>query len=128
MPSQFPFGDAFVYSSPETDRASNFLLQEQTKRQQQKQIQDKALDDLMNKEFYKAKSIDQPGLLQKYQNYKSIKQQLYRNPNLDAQSYNEINQKANEALADVFYTNTKSVEQKKLWEELIQESKEDHNH
>lgn len=116
MPNQhpFPWGDAFIIQTPATDKLSDRLYQEQKSREL-KQLQDnQALDQMIQKDFGRIRSIDTPEVVGKYNQYKTLKKELLFNKKLqrDPLLYNQAQQAANQAYLDMQNTINGSAEMK----------------
>jgi hypothetical protein len=114
MPQQAPFGDIFLVNTPSLDRTSALLYQEQRQRQAKAQQANAAADAQMQKEFANVKSADIPDVIDSYNKYKGFKKQLYFDKSLqnDPKKYAQVQQQANEALADTYSTINGSKENK----------------
>ncbi len=99
-----PYGDAFFIQTPYTDRAIDRLYDEQRQRELFQQKEAYALDDMMQKEFGKIRSIDTPEVIQGYQQYKELKKKLLfdKKAQRDPQLYNMLQREAGLALQNVY--------------------------
>lgn len=107
MPEQrigAPYGDIVFVDTPQFDAAVNRLFAEQQQREQLRQRESFALDQMMEKEFGKIRSVDTPEVIQNYQRYKEIKKKLLfdRKAQRDPQLYNMLQREAGLALQDVY--------------------------
>lgn len=124
MPEQvrFPYGDAFIFNTPQTDRLSNQLYQEQRQRELYKQQQDKALDDNFSKELVNIKKADIPEVVQSWNDFKQAHinlQRKGRNATPDDQ-YNVLQKKA-----DVYQKINGSIEHKAFLKQQSEAIKND---
>lgn len=114
MPEQirFPYGNAFVFETPHLDRATNNLYQEQRFREQNYIRENAALDQAMQREFGKIRSVDTPEVIQNYNIYKDLKKKLLFDPKVknDPQIYNQVQRQANLALQQTYQGINKSSE------------------
>lgn len=116
-----PYGDIVFYQSPYTDQAVNRLYQEQKMRESKQQQENQMLDAQFSKEIGKTRSIDQPDIIGKYQQYKQLKKQLLFDKKLqrDPVAYNQLQQQANLAYQDALKTSSKSAELNELGKTLV---------
>lgn len=118
-----PWGDIVTVQTPYTDQAINRLYQEQKMREAKQQQENQMLDAQFSKEIGKTRSIDQPDIIQKYQDYKQLKKLLLFNKKLekDPIAYNQLQQQANLAYQDAMKTSSKSAELNELGKTLVQD-------
>lgn len=116
-----PWGDIVTVQSPYTDQAINRLYQEQKMREAKQQQENQMLDSQFSKEIGKTRSIDQPDIIGKYQQYKQLKKQLLFDKKLqrDPVAYNQLQQQANLAYQDALKTSSKSAELNELGKTLV---------
>lgn len=110
------YGDIFLAGTPSLDRTSALLYQEQRQRQA-KAAQDNAMADAqLQKEFANVRAKDIPDVIDSWNKYKTLKKQLYFDKTLqqDPKKYAQIQQQANEALADTHSTINGSKEYKDI--------------
>lgn len=120
----FPFGNAFLYQSPETDRAGQYLLQEENKRHAEWNQQNNAIDNSFKNEFYKIKSGDTNEILDKYNTYKQLRMQTLDPDNQrDMRKFNDIQHQALAAKSDLFDSINQSATSKKQIEEMVADRK-----
>lgn len=99
-----PYGDIVFVQSPQFDSAINRLYDEQHQREMYRQRESFALDEMVQKEFGKIRSVDTPEVIQNYQRYKEIKKKLLfdKRAQRDPQLYNAMQREASLALQDVY--------------------------
>lgn len=116
-----PWGDIVTVQSPYTDQAINRLYQEQKMREAKQQQENQMLDAQFSKEIGKTRSIDQPDIIGKYQQYKELKKKLLFDKRLqkDPIAYNQLQQQANLAYQDAMKTSSKSAELNDLGKTLV---------
>src|SRR5450631_3985815 len=85
----FPFGDAFLVSTPSLDRASNLLYQQQQNRQAQFQKYSSDMDSQLFQQLGNVKNVDIPEITDAWNSYRTSKQNLLFNKSLlrDPQAY-----------------------------------------
>lgn len=103
-PIQAPYGDIFYIQTPYLDKAVDRLYDEQRQRELLQQKEAFALDDMVQREFGKIRSVDTPEVIQGYQRYKQLKKQLLfdKKAQSDPQLYNQLQREAGLALQDVY--------------------------
>lgn len=99
-----PYGDIFFVNTPHLDRLSEQLYQEQRQREQYQQKEAFALDDMLQREFGKIRSVDTPEVIDGYQRYKEIKKKLLfdKRAQRDPQLYNQLQRESGLALQEVY--------------------------
>lgn len=99
-----PYGDIFFVNTPQFDTAVNNLFQDQRMREQYRMKEAFALDDMVQREFGKIRSVDTPEVIQGYQRYKELKKKLLfdKRAQRDPQLYNALQREAGLALQDVY--------------------------
>jgi hypothetical protein len=107
-----PYGDIFFVNTPHFDNAVNNLFEEQRMREQYRMRESFALDEMVQKEFGKIRSVDTPEVIQRYQQYKQLKKQLLfdKRAQRDPQLYNQLQREAGLALQDVYKNINRSQE------------------
>ena len=115
-----PYGDIFLVQTPTLDRWGQQLYNEQRLRQVQQAQENQVLDQNVQKELGKVRSVDAPDIIKSYQDYKNIKQNLLFNNKLkrDPVAYNQLQQEANKAYSNIFSQATRSAELKDMQKEL----------
>ena len=78
---QFPYGDAYLFQTPKSDRVGDLLLQQQRQRDIDAQRQNQQLDTEFARNVSGIKDADIPELTQKWGEYKQAKMNLYKNGN-----------------------------------------------
>lgn len=103
-PSGGAYGDAFIVQTPQFDQARQQLLQEQMQRRMYQQKEATQIDGQLAKQLSRIRSVDTPEVFDAYNQYKNLKKQMLFDPKIknNPQAYNEMQQKANEALATTF--------------------------
>lgn len=98
-----PYGDIFLVTTPSLDRTAQQLYVQQQQRQQRQQQENQALDQMFQKEFANIRSVDTPDVVNSYNRYKTLKKNLLFNKDLqrDPMAYNQAQQQANEAFAEM---------------------------
>lgn len=105
MPGQGqPFGDIFSTDTPQIQHVQDQMWQSQQQRMLWQQREDASMNQIMDREFAKVRSVDVPDVMNSYNQYKNLKKQQLFNPSVqnNPQAYNEIQQQASQALADTF--------------------------
>lgn len=117
--------DAFIVQTPQLNNLANQMYQEQHFREQMHLNESKALDTDINRELFKVKSADTGPILNDYQQYKDIKKQLYTNPKIqnDPKLFNQVQQKANAALQNIYSRINASAEDKNEIQNLVADRK-----
>lgn len=120
-----PFGDIVYVQTPNIDRAVQQIQAQHVAQQQYQQHSNLLMDQMVNKEFAKARSADIPNIVNSYQQWKTLQQKLLFDPKTknDPQAYNAARQQANAALADTYTQINRSSELNNLGKELIAERK-----
>ncbi len=110
------YGDIFLAGTPALDRTAALLYQEQKQRQAKAQQENAAADAQMQKEFANVRSADVPDVINAWGKYKTLKKQLLFDKSLqnDPKKYAQVQQQANEALADTHSTINGSKEYKDI--------------
>jgi hypothetical protein len=125
MPEQIraPFGDIVYVQTPTIDALSRQLYAEQKQRQQLQYQENKALDDGMRKEFANVRSVDTPELINSYNQYKTLKKQLYFDKSLqkDPIAFNQRQQEAKAALQKTYEIINGSAEVKDMVKNMTQD-------
>lgn len=117
MATQYrPYGDVVAVNTPTLDNLAKQLYVQQQQRQVRQQQENQALDQMIQKDFGRIRSVDTPEVVQKYNQYKELKKQLYFNKQLQRNPllYNEVQQKANSAYQDMQSTINGSAEMKEF--------------
>lgn len=111
--SRFPYGDAYLVSTPAIDRVGAMMINDQKQREQAQAKQSQALDEQFAKNISAIRDADVPSLTQKWGEYKQLKQQLY-NPKTKLSNDDRIalQMKAQGALGDVYSHINKSKQEK----------------
>lgn len=114
--NSLPWGDAFIVNTPSLDRTAQQLYVQQQQRQVRQQQENQALDQMMQKEFANIRSVDTPDVVNSYNKYKQLKKNIYFNKDLqrDPLAYNQAQQEANAAYAEMQQTISKSREIKDM--------------
>jgi len=122
MAQQAAFGDIFLVGTPSLDRTAALLYQEQRQRQAKAQQENAVADAQMQKEFANVRAKDVPDVVDSWNKYKGLKKQLLFDKTLqqDPKKYAQIQQQANEALADTHSTINGSKEYKDILKGLNQ--------
>jgi hypothetical protein len=125
MPAQFkaPYGDIVYVQTPTLDALSKQLYAEQKQRQMIQYQENKALDEGMRKEFANVRSVDTPEVIGAYNQYKTLKKQLYFDKSLkkDPLAFNQKQQEANAALQKTYEIINGSGEIKDMSKSLLGE-------
>jgi hypothetical protein len=121
MPQQQAYGDAFIVQTPALDRLSAQLYTEQKQRQAKAEQDNAAADAAMQRQFQNIRSADVPDAINSWNKYKGIKIQMLKDKTLqkDPLKYAQVQQQANDALADVYSTINGSVAVKDLHKGLV---------
>lgn len=106
-----PYGNAFLVETPNIDKFADRIYAEEADRKKQQQKETDDADKLMAKELSGIRSADASDFINKYNEYKGFKKQLYnqriaKNP----QEYDRLNREANLAMADAMRISQKSAE------------------
>lgn len=109
-----PYGDIVQVTTPTLDNWAKQLYVQQQQRQIRQQQENQALDQMLQKDFGRIRSIDTPEVVQKYGQYKTLKKELLFNKKLqkDPLLYNQAQQAANQAYLDMQSTINGSAEMK----------------
>ena len=101
---RFPYGGAFLVDFSRTDRAIDNLYAEQRQREVYQQRESAQLDNMLQQEFGKIRSVDTPEVIQGYQRYKELKKKLLfdKRAQRDPQLYNALQRDVGLALQDVY--------------------------
>jgi len=126
-PERMPYGDIYIAQTPEIDRAVQEVARQNLLRQSFALRNSQALDNVFDKEFTKVRGVDTPDIMDSYQKYKQAKQQLLFNKNINSKSYNDLQQQANEALADTMSKINASAQEKNNELQLLQAYKNPKN-
>lgn len=98
-----PWGDIVEVKTPTLDNWAKQLYVEQKTREAKQLQENQALDQMIQKDFAKVRSVDTPEVIQKYGQYKALKKELLFNKQLqkDPLLYNKAQQAANQAYLDM---------------------------
>lgn len=98
-----PYGDIVQVVTPTLDNVAKQLYVAQQQRQLRQQQENQALDQMLQKDFTNIRSVDTPDVVNSYNNYKQLKKNLLFNKDLqrDPMLYNQAQQAANQAFADM---------------------------
>jgi hypothetical protein len=98
-----PWGDAYTVQTPEIDQARNMLWEASQRRQAMQFQQMNQMDTLMNREFMRVRGADAPDIYDSYNQYKALRKQMLFDPDMrDPKKFAEVQQQANQALADTY--------------------------
>lgn len=116
-----PYGDIFIAGTPSLDRTGALLYQEQKQRQAKAQQDNSAADAQMQKEFANIRSKDVGEAVDAWSKYKTPRMQLLFDKTLqkDPKKYAQVQQQANEALANLHGIINGSKEEKARQQGLI---------
>lgn len=128
MPSR-PYGNDFIVGTPYLDKMGERLYAEERQRDLQRQREMAELDNLVNKEVGKMRSVDTGDFIKKYQEYKNLRLQGIRDKNIqkDPILLNKLNQDANLRLAEVMQLAQQSAELKDQYKNLASQRAKDPN-
>lgn len=120
MATQAPYGDIFTVQTPNLQRASNLLYQEQQKREAMGYQDYLATQQQLQKEFANVRQADIPEVIDAYGKYKTAKQSLLfdRKLHRDPKLYAQKQQEANEAYANAMSKINGSIALKGQFDEL----------
>jgi len=98
-----PYGDIFLVNTPSLDSVAKQLYVQQQQRQLRQQQENQALDNMLQKDFTNIRAVDTPDVVNSYNKYKQLKKNLLFNKDLqrDPMLYNQAQQAANQAFADM---------------------------
>lgn len=104
MPEQvrFPYGDAFIMGTPQIDRLSNQLYQEQRQRELYRQQQNKALDDELKNILPGIRTGDTDKFANLWNDYKTSWIQLQKTPPKNQADYLRAQQELIQKKANVY--------------------------
>jgi hypothetical protein len=119
--SAAPYGDIYSAQTPALDRLSAQLYTEQKQRQAKAEQDNATADASMQKQFANIRQADVPEVINSWNKYKTIKTQLLSDKTLqkDPLKYAQVQQQANEALANTYSTINGSKEVKDFHKGLI---------
>lgn len=103
QPIQGAFGDIYRTDTPVLDRVTQQLQQQFANRQAYQQKESLNTQEMVNKELANVRSIDMPDVIDSYNKWKGLKQNVLFNKSLqmNPKSYNAAQIEANAAYADV---------------------------
>jgi hypothetical protein len=115
-----PFGDIVLVNTPALDKWGQQLYLEQRQRELRAQEEGKLLDANVQKELGKVRSVDAPDVIKNWQEYKTLKKNLYFNKELqkDPVKYNEAQLAAQKKYQDIFTISKRSSELNDLQKSL----------
>lgn len=120
-PSDGAIGDAFIVNTPRFDQARQQLMQEQMQRRMYQQKEATQVDGQLAKQFSRIRSVDTPEVFDSYNQYKNLKKQMLFDPKVknNPQAYSDIQQQANEALANTFQKADQSARYNQMGRDLF---------
>lgn len=103
MPDQYrlaPYGDAVIVNTPTLDNVAKQLYAQQQQRQARQQQENQALDQMLQKDYGRIRSVDTPDVVNGYSKVKAIRKQLLFDKDLqkDPLAYNKKQQELNDAM------------------------------
>lgn len=103
MPDQYrlaPYGDAVIVNTPTLDNVAKQLYAQQQQRQARQQQENQALDQMLQKDYGRIRSVDTPDVVNGYGKVKAIRKQLLFDKDLqkDPLAYNKKQQELNDAM------------------------------
>lgn len=106
MPDQYrlvPYGDAVIVNTPTLDNVAKQLYTQQQQRQVRQQHDNQALDQMLQKDLGRIRSVDTPEVVNGYNKVKAIKKQLLFDKNIvkDPLAYNKKQQELNDARVEL---------------------------
>jgi len=99
-----PYGDITQAQTPRLDNTLNLIYQENKQREAKRAAEAAAIDDDMNKEYGKIRSVDIPEFTDKWSKYKALKQKVLFDKKLqrDPIAYQQAKRDADIALGEVY--------------------------
>lgn len=115
MPDQYQlgaYGDSFLVKTPAIDAMAKQLYAQQRERQLRQQQENQQLDQMIQKDYGRIRSVDTPEVVDGYGKVKSIRKELLFDKNLqkDPLAYNKKQQELNKAVVDLRGTINGSAE------------------
>lgn len=106
MPDQYrlaPYGDAVIVNTPTLDNVAKQLYAQQQVRQAKQQQENQAMDQMLQKDLGRIRSVDTPDVVNGYNKVKTIKKQLLFDKSLqkDPLAYNKKQQELNDARVEL---------------------------
>lgn len=111
-PISQPYGDIAGFQTPHIDNALNTIYQERKQKDALRAKQMADMDDDMNKEFGKIRSVDVPDFADKWNQYKQLRQKVLYDKKLqkDPKAYIQAKRDADIALGEVYRHGNSSKE------------------
>lgn len=121
MPN-LPYGNAFIIQTPKSDRLVQQIAQDQRQRELYEQQQSRLLDQEFSKNVSNIRDIDIGDAVKKYQQYKNIGQELYKNGNRVSNTERISRQLDKQRAASEYYSLINKSKELKEPEEMVQKS------
>lgn len=109
-----PYGDIIEIKTPTLDNWAKQLYIEQKTREARQYQENQALDQMLQKDFGRIRSVDTPEVVGKYNDVKNIKKQLLFDKQLQRNplAYNQKQQELKQAMQDMYSVINGSAEMK----------------
>ena len=117
-----PYGDAFIVGTPRIDRFENMVMQDHRNRDLQEQRNAQLLDHEFSKNASDIRDVDVNSAVKKYQDYKNIGQDLYKNGNRMSTNERIAKQLEKQRAASGYYSLINGSKELKDGEDTIQKS------
>ena len=117
-----PYGDAFIVGTPRIDRFENMVMQDHRNRDLQEQRNAQLLDHEFSKNASDIRDVDVNSAVRKYQDYKNIGQDLYKNGNRMSTNERIAKQLEKQRAASGYYSLINGSKELKDGEDTIQKS------
>jgi hypothetical protein len=120
QPIQGNFGDIYRVETPNLDQAVQQMQQNYAARAAFKQKEAQNVDELVNKNLQNVRSVDSPGVIDAYSNWKQLSQKVLFNPALrnNLKAYNQAEIDANSAYGDMMYKINQSTQLNQFGKQL----------